>query len=42
MTDKTPTNDKTKVYGRAIKTILKYERPNKGATEDVKRNKNAA
>jgi hypothetical protein len=33
---------KTIVYGRAIKTILIYERLIRGAKDDVKRNKKAA
>ena len=40
--DKNPTIDKTIVYGRAIMTILKYDKLINGASEEVNKNKNAA
>ena len=41
-TDINPTMLSTIVYGRAIITILMYERLIKGARDEVKRNKKAA
>ena len=40
--DRNPTILKTIVYGKAIKTILMYDKLINGARDDVNKNKNAA